>query len=506
MRRFRQGRSAGEPPAPIISGRLSMTQRIFDGLKVIDCASFIAGPAAATVMSDFGAAVIKIEPPGAGDPYRRRAVPVPGKPLNPGFILDARNKQSLARRSSARLCLLRASRMKPGLSGLPGTGTARRRYGSPAPGGSILITAAPKSDITVAAAGPAIKLAQSMTFKPSKMRCVIDNRPEIIGAGGSPADRPCRNRRIEVPAAFRGRNSARDRSRANAPENGHDVVGYKRVCPIVLVMLNVTTGRKDIAYVDRRHLIADVRHIVWPVVAETRPVELRVAAQGGEHPVGTGMVDGDAAADPRQEFQLLRVVEPVVVVGGGSQHDLVEDAAQGGGIGVGSVDKGELGAGAGVGRRIGGAQQCLYCMPQDIVSHAVAKEVERLFAMLLFGQAVDVALQGAQRSRDRQARRRGRTAVVLVVDVGQRAEREGLPRWPCEHEHRHVEASRRIEFTDPSGAARGTVELVAEAMDECKGRFAVRHHCRSNGVKDRVATEHRRAKTRRTHKLLGGDR
>jgi hypothetical protein len=40
------------------------------------------------------------------------------------------------------------------------------------PGGSIFTTAAPKSDITVAAAGPAIKLAQSMTFKPSKMRSV----------------------------------------------------------------------------------------------------------------------------------------------------------------------------------------------------------------------------------------------------------------------------------------------------------------------------------------------
>jgi crotonobetainyl-CoA:carnitine CoA-transferase CaiB-like acyl-CoA transferase len=73
-----------------------VTERIFDGLKVIDCASFIAGPAAATVMSDFGAAVVKIEPPGAGDPYRRRAIPVPERPLNPGFILDARNKQSLA--------------------------------------------------------------------------------------------------------------------------------------------------------------------------------------------------------------------------------------------------------------------------------------------------------------------------------------------------------------------------------------------------------------------------
>ncbi|MBV9828335.1 MAG: CoA transferase [Alphaproteobacteria bacterium] len=73
-----------------------MTNRVFDGLKVIDCASFIAGPAAATVMSDFGADVVKIEPPGAGDPYRRRAIPLPERPLNPGFILDARNKKSLA--------------------------------------------------------------------------------------------------------------------------------------------------------------------------------------------------------------------------------------------------------------------------------------------------------------------------------------------------------------------------------------------------------------------------
>src|SRR3954447_26599200 len=74
-----------------------VTERIFDGIKVIDCASFIAGPAAATVMSDFGAEVIKIEPPGSGDPYRRRAMPIPGRPaINPGFVLDSRNKKSLA--------------------------------------------------------------------------------------------------------------------------------------------------------------------------------------------------------------------------------------------------------------------------------------------------------------------------------------------------------------------------------------------------------------------------
>jgi crotonobetainyl-CoA:carnitine CoA-transferase CaiB-like acyl-CoA transferase len=75
-----------------------MSGRVFDGLKVIDCASFIAGPAAATVLSDFGAEVIKIEPPGAGDPYRRRATPPVGTGLagNPGFVLDGRNKRSLA--------------------------------------------------------------------------------------------------------------------------------------------------------------------------------------------------------------------------------------------------------------------------------------------------------------------------------------------------------------------------------------------------------------------------
>jgi crotonobetainyl-CoA:carnitine CoA-transferase CaiB-like acyl-CoA transferase len=75
-----------------------MGEGVFDGLLVIDCASFIAGPAAATIMSDFGAEVVKIEPPGAGDPYRRRATPPigPGLETNPGFELDGRNKKSLA--------------------------------------------------------------------------------------------------------------------------------------------------------------------------------------------------------------------------------------------------------------------------------------------------------------------------------------------------------------------------------------------------------------------------
>src|SRR5277367_1188998 len=75
-----------------------MEKGIFDGLKVLDCASFIAAPAAATVLSDFGADVIKIEPPGSGDPYRNLPN-LPGYPVsehNFAWMLEARNKRSLA--------------------------------------------------------------------------------------------------------------------------------------------------------------------------------------------------------------------------------------------------------------------------------------------------------------------------------------------------------------------------------------------------------------------------
>jgi crotonobetainyl-CoA:carnitine CoA-transferase CaiB-like acyl-CoA transferase len=75
-----------------------MEKGIFDGLKVLDCASFIAAPAAATVLSDFGADVIKIEPPVTGDPYRNLPN-LPGYPHsehNFAWMLEARNKRSLA--------------------------------------------------------------------------------------------------------------------------------------------------------------------------------------------------------------------------------------------------------------------------------------------------------------------------------------------------------------------------------------------------------------------------
>jgi crotonobetainyl-CoA:carnitine CoA-transferase CaiB-like acyl-CoA transferase len=42
-----------------------------DGIRVLDLGTFIAGPYCATVLGEFGAEVIKVEPPGAGDSLRR---------------------------------------------------------------------------------------------------------------------------------------------------------------------------------------------------------------------------------------------------------------------------------------------------------------------------------------------------------------------------------------------------------------------------------------------------
>jgi formyl-CoA transferase len=65
---------------------------------VIDCATYIAGPSAAAVLADYGADVIKIERPPAGDPYRYLAL-APGMPIsqwNYCWLMDDRSKRSVA--------------------------------------------------------------------------------------------------------------------------------------------------------------------------------------------------------------------------------------------------------------------------------------------------------------------------------------------------------------------------------------------------------------------------
>ena len=65
---------------------------ILEDLRVIDAASFLAGPCAATILSDYGADVIKIEPLG-GDGHRRLSG---SHAIDYTWQLTGRNKRSLA--------------------------------------------------------------------------------------------------------------------------------------------------------------------------------------------------------------------------------------------------------------------------------------------------------------------------------------------------------------------------------------------------------------------------
>jgi crotonobetainyl-CoA:carnitine CoA-transferase CaiB-like acyl-CoA transferase len=67
-----------------------------EGVKVVEMGFWVAGPSAAAILADWGASVVKIEPP-EGDPFRGllRGLGVQ-IPSNPPFELDNRGKRSIA--------------------------------------------------------------------------------------------------------------------------------------------------------------------------------------------------------------------------------------------------------------------------------------------------------------------------------------------------------------------------------------------------------------------------
>jgi len=64
------------------------------GIKVVELGQLIAGPFAAKTLADFGADVIKIEPPGVGDPLRKWRLLKDGTSV--WWQVQSRNKRSLA--------------------------------------------------------------------------------------------------------------------------------------------------------------------------------------------------------------------------------------------------------------------------------------------------------------------------------------------------------------------------------------------------------------------------
>ena len=71
-----------------------LTPAALQGLRVIEMGQLIAGPFAGKTLAEFGADVIKIEPPGAGNPLRN------WRPIKDGtsvwWQVQSRNKRSIA--------------------------------------------------------------------------------------------------------------------------------------------------------------------------------------------------------------------------------------------------------------------------------------------------------------------------------------------------------------------------------------------------------------------------
>ena len=66
-----------------------------EGVKVVELGMWVAGPAAAGILGDWGADVVKIEPPD-GDPFRGILSAMGDIGANPPFELDNRNKRGIA--------------------------------------------------------------------------------------------------------------------------------------------------------------------------------------------------------------------------------------------------------------------------------------------------------------------------------------------------------------------------------------------------------------------------
>src|SRR5690242_7217497 len=72
----------------------SMDVQALNGLKVVEMGQLIAGPFAGKTLGDFGADVIKIEPPGAGDALRNWRLIKEGTSV--WWQVQSRNKRSIA--------------------------------------------------------------------------------------------------------------------------------------------------------------------------------------------------------------------------------------------------------------------------------------------------------------------------------------------------------------------------------------------------------------------------
>ena len=74
---------------------MNQSVKPMQGVRVLDVATFIAAPHAASILGEFGAEVIKVENPKGGDPWRRFGTATEKPDRSLAWLTEARNKRSV---------------------------------------------------------------------------------------------------------------------------------------------------------------------------------------------------------------------------------------------------------------------------------------------------------------------------------------------------------------------------------------------------------------------------
>ncbi len=85
----------GSPGSSRANDAAPTTPLPLSGVRVVDVGNFLAGPYAASILGEFGAEVLKVEHPIAGDPMRRFGTPSPRTDATLKWLSEGRNRKSV---------------------------------------------------------------------------------------------------------------------------------------------------------------------------------------------------------------------------------------------------------------------------------------------------------------------------------------------------------------------------------------------------------------------------